>query len=104
METDGGGWMVIQRRVANGTIKFTRGWEDYVSGFGDVDGEFWYGLDNIRRSRTKLKNLLRVRRHRSSELLAVLWTSARHTICACAPSIIGARNVESASRGQTALE
>ena len=47
METDGGGWMVIQRRVTNGTVNFTRDWDDYVSGFGDLDGEFWYGLDNI---------------------------------------------------------
>ena len=47
METDGGGWIVIQRRIAGGTVNFTRGWDDYVNGFGDLDGEFWYGLDNI---------------------------------------------------------
>ena len=47
MDTDGGGWMVIQRRVANGTENFTRPWEDYEEGFGSLDGEFWYGLRNI---------------------------------------------------------
>ena len=47
METDGGGWIVIQRRITNGTVNFTRNWEDYVNGFGDLDGEFWIGLNNI---------------------------------------------------------
>ena len=48
METDGGGWIVIQRRNASlGTVNFTRNWEDYENGFGDLDGEFWIGLRNI---------------------------------------------------------
>ena len=48
METDGGGWIVIQRRNANfERVNFTRNWEDYVNGFGDLDGEFWIGLNNI---------------------------------------------------------
>ena len=48
METDGGGWIVIQRRDASlGTVNFTRNWEDYENGFGDLDGEFWIGLRNI---------------------------------------------------------
>ena len=48
METDGGGWIVIQRCNASlGTINFTRNWEDYENGFGDLDGEFWIGLKNI---------------------------------------------------------
>ena len=47
METDGGGWIVIQRRITNGTVNFYRNWEDYVNGFGDLDGEFWIGLNNI---------------------------------------------------------
>ena len=47
METDGGGWIVIQRRVAQGTVNFTRNWEDYENGFGDLNTEFWIGLSNI---------------------------------------------------------
>ena len=47
METDKGGWIVIQRRVPNGTVNFYRGWKDYEGGFGDLDSEFWYGLRNI---------------------------------------------------------
>ena len=38
---------MIQRRVPNGTVNFTRGWKDYEEGFGDLDSEFWYGLRNI---------------------------------------------------------
>ena len=47
METDEGGWVVIQRRVPNGTVNFYRGWKNYEKGFGDLDSEFWYGLRNI---------------------------------------------------------
>ena len=48
METDGGGWIVIQRRNASmGWVNFYRNWADYEKGFGDLDGEFWIGLKNI---------------------------------------------------------
>ena len=46
METDGGKWLVIQRRI-NGSLNFYRNWTDYVYGFGDLEGEFWYGLEKI---------------------------------------------------------
>ena len=46
METDGGGWLVIQRRF-NGTVPFDRTMEEYENGFGDASSEFWYGLKNI---------------------------------------------------------
>ncbi|KAK7881632.1 hypothetical protein WMY93_030041 [Mugilogobius chulae] len=42
METDRGAWTVIQRRM-DGTVNFYRGWDQYVQGFGDANGE--YGLD-----------------------------------------------------------
>nr|KAG5690364.1 hypothetical protein BaRGS_001286 [Batillaria attramentaria] len=35
----------IQRRTAP-AVNFTRGWDDYVNGFGDPD-DFWLGLQNI---------------------------------------------------------
>ena len=46
METDGGKWLIIQRRI-NGSVNFYRNWLNYVKGFGDLEGEFWYGLDKI---------------------------------------------------------
>ena len=48
MESDGGGWVVFQRRM-DGTEDFYRGWDDYVKGFGDLNGEFWLGLNKIHR-------------------------------------------------------
>ena len=53
METGGGGWVVIQRRQPTGTVNFTRNWEDYENGFGDLDGEFWLGLKTIHELTTK---------------------------------------------------
>ena len=47
MDRGNGGWLVIQRRVAGGTEDFYRVWNDYEEGFGDLEGEFWYGLKNI---------------------------------------------------------
>ena len=47
METAGGGWMVIQRRLPKGVENFTRSYSEYENGFGDLNNEFCYGLKNI---------------------------------------------------------
>ncbi|XP_035684717.1 uncharacterized protein LOC118421508 [Branchiostoma floridae] len=60
METDGGGWTVIQRRE-DGSVNFYLGWDDYKYGFpDDMTGEFWLGNDKINRLTTQKDYALRV--------------------------------------------
>ncbi|XP_078663340.1 angiopoietin-2-like [Branchiostoma floridae x Branchiostoma belcheri] len=46
MDTAGGGWTVIQRRQ-DGSVPFDRTWEEYKPGFGNKNGEYWLGNENI---------------------------------------------------------
>ncbi|XP_016534606.1 tenascin-N isoform X7 [Poecilia formosa] len=46
MTTDGGGWLVLQRRNT-GNLDFMRRWRQYIAGFGNLTEEFWIGLDKI---------------------------------------------------------
>ena len=48
-ETDNGGWIMYQRRV-DGTINFTRNWQDYKHGFGTNGNgttELWLGNEQV---------------------------------------------------------
>lgn len=56
--TAGGGWTVFQKRM-DCSVDFYRGWTDYKNGFGNLNGEFWLGLDKVHLL-TKTKNKLRV--------------------------------------------
>ena len=72
METDGGKWLVIQRRI-NGSVNFYRNWTDYVKGFGSLEGEFWYGLDKIHCLTTRDDMELRIELGNGTEPTEV-WT------------------------------
>ncbi|CAG5116208.1 unnamed protein product [Candidula unifasciata] len=57
--TDGGGWVIIQRRT-KGDVDFNRTWVEYKNGFGTPDTDFWIGLDVIHNLTSQGFNELRV--------------------------------------------
>ncbi|XP_036452417.1 tenascin-N isoform X2 [Colossoma macropomum] len=46
MTTDGGGWIVFQRRNT-GKLDFMKRWRQYMQGFGEMTDEFWLGLEKL---------------------------------------------------------
>ena len=72
MASDGGKWMVIQRRI-NGSVDFYLNWTDYVNGFGDLEGEFWYGLENIHCLTTREDVELRIELGNGT-VPSIVWT------------------------------
>nr|XP_032814600.1 tenascin-R-like isoform X4 [Petromyzon marinus] len=72
MSTDGGGWIVFQRRQ-NGHTEFFRDWKSYARGFGDLRDEFWLGLDNLHRLTQQGRYELRVDLHDGPEEAFALY-------------------------------
>lgn len=46
MTTDGGGWLVIVRRSSD-EVDFDLLLEEYEDGFGNIEGDFWFGLRSL---------------------------------------------------------
>uniref|UniRef100_H2ZEJ6 Fibrinogen C-terminal domain-containing protein n=4 Tax=Ciona savignyi TaxID=51511 RepID=H2ZEJ6_CIOSA len=55
METAGGGWTVIQKRV-DGEENFSRNWKAYKNGFGDKNKDHWIGLERMHHLTTSNKS------------------------------------------------
>ena len=87
MESDGGGWVVFQRRM-DGTVDFYRNWANYLKGFGDLNGEFWLGLNKIHRLTQAANTTLRVdladfeggKRYANYSTFQVLDSSRKYTL------------------------
>lgn len=56
-KTNGGGWIVFQRRVDD-SVDFYLDWSSYKEGFGDFMTEFWLGNDNIHKITSQGSQLL----------------------------------------------
>ena len=50
---------MFQKRL-DGSVDFYLKWADYKSGFGDLNGEFWLGLDKIHHLTLDNNSMLRV--------------------------------------------
>ncbi|KAK6966093.1 BgMFREP18.1, partial [Biomphalaria glabrata] len=59
-KTDGGGWIIFQRRTY-GIVDFYRSWQEYRDGFGDINiGEFYLGNEHIYNLTSAAKYDLRI--------------------------------------------
>ncbi|KAM4607027.1 angiopoietin-2a [Polymixia lowei] len=59
METEGGGWTVLQKRF-DGRVDFHRTWKEYKMGFGDSSGEHWLGNEFVSRLTNQQTYKLRI--------------------------------------------
>ncbi|VDI44536.1 Hypothetical predicted protein [Mytilus galloprovincialis] len=59
MSTDGGGWTVIQKRF-DGSVDFNQNWLECENGFGNINGEFWFGNNYVHTLTASGKNELRI--------------------------------------------
>ncbi|XP_077998614.1 fibrinogen-like protein A [Glandiceps talaboti] len=59
MDTDDGGYTIIQRRF-DMSIDFNRDWNEYKLGFGDLNSEFWLGNEKLNRLTGQRRQELRV--------------------------------------------
>ncbi|XP_068106396.1 tenascin-X isoform X2 [Hyperolius riggenbachi] len=72
METDGGGWIVFQRRM-DGSTDFYRDWADYRNGFGNITSEFWLGNTALHKITSLVPYELRVDLHSADDSAYALY-------------------------------
>ena len=53
-----GGWTIIAKKTSENI--FSKGWNDYKNGFGNLNQSFWIGLDNMHVLTWRNKNCLRI--------------------------------------------
>lgn len=104
METNGGGWTVIQRRKI-GLTSFNRDWRQYKSGFGSIRGDFWLGNEHIFRL-TRQPSVLRIEMEvrvgnstlekKNNKKINTHTVKEKHNLCKNSPSPL--RLQESMSR------
>ncbi|XP_065301838.1 techylectin-5A-like [Dermacentor albipictus] len=79
MDTDGGGWTVIQRRgqFGNSVYYFYRNWTEYATGFGNPAKEYWLGNRALHTLTTTAESmeLKVVLTNHTSESISVLYES-----------------------------
>ncbi|XP_051273063.1 angiopoietin-2a [Dicentrarchus labrax] len=59
MNTEGGGWTVLQKRF-DGRVDFHRTWQEYKKGFGEPSGEYWLGNEFVSRLTIQQSYKLRI--------------------------------------------
>ncbi|XP_053692810.1 ficolin-1-like [Sabethes cyaneus] len=68
-EVEAGGWTVIHRRFDN-SVSFNRSWTEFSDGFGNLQGEYWLGLE-------KMHQITRARNHELMVLTTLRDGSSR---------------------------
>ena len=63
------GWILMQRKVINGSVSFGQNWAAYRDGFGSstVNDNYWLGLDKVYRLMQLASTALRVEVHAQTE-------------------------------------
>jgi len=67
-------WIMIQQRQDN-TTNFTRDWNDYKHGFGDIGGSYWMGNEQVHILTSSAKYKLRLEMRSD----VVGWVSAEYS-------------------------